>query len=67
MGSGAYRPVRQREGGVSERWFKLVRIEAVREHELLGWLGTPDLLGTPHARYAVLMIWPCACKMVVPV
>ena len=52
---------------MSERWFKLVRIEAVREHELLGWLGTPDLLGTPHARYAVLMIWPCACKMVVPV
>lgn len=32
----------------------------------IGWVPLPDLDGTTHGQWSVLMMWLCACPMRVP-
>ena len=53
------------KGGLVEYHETLHRyapIAKAMDYVRMGWLPLPSLKGTHHGRYAVHMIWLCACK-----
>jgi hypothetical protein len=46
-------------------FYRYVVHERVPAYLALGWMFTADL-GPPHNEHALLMCWPCGCKLVEP-
>jgi hypothetical protein len=45
---------------------RYVNHDRVEDYLRLGWMHVADLL-LPHSIWAVLMGWPCQCRLVEPV
>lgn len=46
--------------------YHYIRLSLMDDALKLGWLPTRALEGTHHGYHAVLCLWICRCKMVVP-
>lgn len=43
---------------------RYVKLHDVENYSRLGWVPTSidgGLVGTPHAAYAIIMVWQCSC------
>ncbi len=50
----------------SMKWFRFVIFERIDDYLRLGWVISVADLHAPHGNYAMLMMWPCQCKLVEP-
>jgi hypothetical protein len=47
-------------------YHRYVTLHQVNDYLALGWLARNSLAGCLHGKYAVHMVWLCACKVVEP-
>ncbi len=53
--------------GARQHWARTVIYERVSDYLELGWMIRNVNIGGSHSNYALLMIWPCECRMVEPI
>jgi hypothetical protein len=41
---------------------RFVRLRNANDYLALGWMSTPDLFGSYHGTWSVLMKWICDCE-----
>ena len=63
--SRASQMIRQQQT-TNDETVHFVRHSAADDWIMLGWLPLPDLDGTHHGDWSVLMKWCCECKPPIP-
>ena len=51
---------------MTEHYVKFCRHDDVEQHLQLGWMPAAidgGLIGTPHAHWSIILVWPCGCEL----